>query len=123
VTSDAQVHYANMRGGNFDVAGAGWVADFNDPRNFLFLFLSDNDLNDSGYNNPAFDALIHQADQEQDLAKRGQLLAQAEALLLKDVPVIPNRFQVTLNLVQPYVKGWVTNVTNTNRTRWLSIER
>jgi len=30
---------------------------------------------------------------------------------------------VTLNLVQPYVKGWVTNVANTNRTRWLSIER
>ena len=123
VTSDAQVHFANMRAGNFDIAGAGWVADFNDPRNFLFLFLSDNDLNDSGYNNPAFDALIKQADQEQDLAKRGQLLAQAEALLLRDVPVIPNRFQVTLNLVQPYVKGWVTNVSNTNRTRWLSIER
>lgn len=123
VQSDAQVHFANMRAGNFDVAGAGWVADFNDPRNFLFLFLSDNDLNNSGYNNPAFDALIHQADQEQDLAKRGQLLAQAEALLLRDVPVIPNRFQVTLNLVQPYVKGWVTNVSNTNRTRWLSIER
>jgi len=123
VTSDAQVHFANMRAGNFDIAGAGWVADFNDPRNFLFLFLSDNDLNDSGYNNPAFDALMNQADQEQDLAKRGQLLAQAEAMLLKDVPVIPNRFQVTLNLVQPYVKGWVTNVSNTNRTRWLSIER
>jgi oligopeptide transport system substrate-binding protein len=123
VQSDAQVHFANMRAGNFDIAGAGWVADFNDARNFLFLFLSDNDLNDSGFNNPEFDALIKQADEEQDLTKRGQLLAQAEALVLKDVPVIPNRFQVTLNLVQPYVKGWVTNVSNVNRTRWLSIER
>jgi oligopeptide transport system substrate-binding protein len=123
VQSDAQVHFANMRAGNFDIAGAGWVADFNDARNFLFLFLSDNDLNDSGYNNPEFDALIQQADQEQDLTKRGELLARAEALVLRDVPVIPNRFQVTLNLVQPHVKGWVTNVSNTNRTRWLSIER
>lgn len=123
IQSDAQVHFANLRAGNFDIAGAGWVADFNDPRNFLFLFLSDNELNDSGYNNPEFDALIRQADQELDLAKRGQILARAEALLLRDVPVIPNRFQVTLNLVQPYVKGWVTNVSNTNRTRWLSIER
>ena len=123
VQSDAQVHFANLRAGNFDIAGAGWVADFNDPRNFLFLFLSDNELNASGYSNPAYDALIQRADQELDLAKRGQLLAQAEAMLLKDVPVIPTRFQVTLNLVQPYVKGWVTNVTNKNPTRWLSMER
>jgi oligopeptide transport system substrate-binding protein len=117
------VHFANLRAGNFDIAGAGWVADFNDARNFLFLFLSDNNLNDASYKNPEFDALIQQSDQELDTAKRGQLMAQAEAILLRDVPVIPNRFQVTLNLVQPYVKGWVTNVSNVNRTRWLSIER
>jgi oligopeptide transport system substrate-binding protein len=123
IQNDAQVHFANLRAGNFDIAGYAWVADFNDPRNFLFLFLSDNELNDSGYRNPAFDALVHQADEELDLGKRGQLLAQAEAVLLKDVPAIPTRFQVTLNLVQPYVKGWVTNVSNVNRTRWLSIER
>jgi oligopeptide transport system substrate-binding protein len=123
VQSDAQVHFANLRAGNFDVAGYAWAADFNDPRNFLFLFLSGNELNDSGYRNPAFDALIRQADEELDLAKRGQVLAQAERLLLRDVPVIPNRYQVTLNLVQPHVKGWVTNVSNVNRTRWLSIER
>ena len=123
VQTDPQVYSSNLRAGNFDIAGYGWVADYNDARNFLFLFLSDNELNYGKYKNPAFDALIAQSDQEQDLEKRGQLLAQAEALLLKDVPLIPNRFQVTLNLVQPYVKGWVTNVSNTNRTRWLSIER
>jgi len=123
VQIDPQVYSSNLRSGNFDIAGYGWLADYNDPRNFLFLFLSDNELNYGKYKNPAFDALIHQSDQEQDLEKRGQLLAQAEALLLKDTPIIPNRFQVTLNLVQPYVKGWVTNISNTNRTRWLSIER
>ena len=123
VQIDPQVYSSNLRSGNFDIAGYGWLADYNDPRNFLFLFLSDNELNYGKYKNPAFDALINQSDQEQDLEKRGQLLAQAEALLLKDTPIIPNRFQVTLNLVQPHVKGWVTNISNTNRTRWLSIER
>ena len=57
------------------------------------------------------------------MTKRGQLLAEAEALALKDAAWIPTRFQLTLNLVQPHVKGWITNVNDTNRTRWLSIEK
>jgi oligopeptide transport system substrate-binding protein len=123
VQTDPQVYFSNLRAGNFDIGAYAWVADYNDPRNFLFLFLSDNELNYGKYKSAEFDALIHQSDQELDLEKRGRILAQAETLLLKDMPIIPNRFQVTLNLVQPYVKGWVTNVTDTNRTRWLSIER
>jgi oligopeptide transport system substrate-binding protein len=123
VSTEAQGYFANLRTGNFDIAGSSWLADYNDPRNFLFQFLSGNELNFSGYKNPAYDALIHQSDQEQDLVKRGQILAEAEAILLKEVPVIPNQYLVTRNLVQPYVKGWTTNVMNTNRTRWLSIER
>jgi len=121
--SDAQVYNLNLRSGNFDIAGYAWVADYNDPRNFLFLLLSDNELNYGHYKNPQFDALIKQSDQEQDLAKRGELLAKAEAIALKDMPWIPTRFQVTLNLVQPYVKGWSTNINDMNRTRWLSIDR
>jgi len=123
VPTEGQVSFANIRTGNFDIAGNSWAADYNDPRNFLFVFLSDNELNFSGYKNLAYDALIHQSDQEQDLVKRGQILAQAEAILLKEAPVIPNQYQVTRNLVQPYVKGWTTNVMNVNRTRWLSFER
>jgi oligopeptide transport system substrate-binding protein len=83
VQTDPQVYSSNLRAGNFDIAGYGWVADFNDARNFLFLFLGDNELNYGKYKNPAFDALISQSDQEQDLEKRGRLLAQAEAMLLR----------------------------------------
>jgi oligopeptide transport system substrate-binding protein len=123
VQLDAQVYSSNLRTGNFDIAGYAWIADFNDPRNFLFLLLSDNELNFGHYKNPEFDALIKQSDQEQDLKKRGEILAKAEAIALKDVPWIPTRYQVTLNLVQPYVKGWVANVSDKNRSRWLSIDK
>jgi oligopeptide transport system substrate-binding protein len=85
--------------------------------------LSDNAMNYGRYKNPAFDALIKQSDQEQDPVKRGQLLAQSEAMALKDSPWIPTRFQVTTDLVQTYVKGWHANVSATNPTRWLSIEK
>src|SRR5215471_2067592 len=122
VQLDAQVYNSNLATGNFDIAGYAWVADYNDPRNFLFLLLSNNELNYGHYKSPEFDALIKESDQEQDLIKRGEILAKAEGIALKDVPWIPTRFQVTLNLVQPYVKGWVTNVSDKNRSRWLSVD-
>ena len=50
---------------------------------------------------------------------RGRMLAQAEAMALKDYPWIPVRFRTTQNLVQTYVKGWVDNGRDMHRTRWL----
>ena len=119
---ESKSYSANLSTGNYDVAAYAWLGDFNDARNFLFLFLSNNDLNYARYKNPAFDALIRQSDQEKDLTKRGTILAQAEALMLKDSPAIPTRFQVTTNVVRPYIRGWVTNIMDKNRTRWLSID-
>lgn len=123
VQIDAQSYSATLRNGDFDIAAGGWIADFNDARNFLYLLMTGNEMNYGRYSNPAFDALIAASDKEQDLVKRGAILADAERLALHDVPWIPTRFQVTLNLVRPYVKGWITNITNTNRTRWLSVEK
>jgi oligopeptide transport system substrate-binding protein len=123
VQIDVQSYSATLRNGDFDIAAGGWVADFNDARNFLFLLMTGNEMNYGRYSSAEFDALIRRSDQEQDLTKRGALLADAERLALKDVAWIPTRFQLTLNLVRPYVKGWVTNVNDKNRTRWLSIDR
>ncbi len=120
---DSKSYAINLQTGNFDVAAYGWAADFNDARNFLYLLMSDNAMNYGRYKNAAFDALIVQSDQEQDPAKRGQLLKQAEIMALKDSPWIPTRFQVTTDLVQTSVKGWQANVSATNPTRWLSLEK
>ncbi len=38
VNTDLKTHYALLRDkGDFDVARAGWIADYSDPQNFLFL--------------------------------------------------------------------------------------
>jgi oligopeptide transport system substrate-binding protein len=123
VQSEVQVNYLKLQEADFDIGGAGWVADFNDARNFLFLLMTDNDGQNYGrYSNPKFDALMAQADQEQDAARRGQLMAQAEAIALEEVAWIPTLYLVTSNLVRPYVKGWVANIGDQHRTRWLSID-
>ncbi len=122
VPVDAPIHSRNLRQGDFDLGAAAWFADFNDATNFLDLFRSRSGNNRGKYSNPKFDALIDAAQQETDLKRRGDILLAAEKVALKDYPWIPTRFRTTQDLVAPYVKGWVENVRDFNRTRWLWIE-
>ena len=35
--SEVKVHYNDLQEGNFQVARAAWIADYNDAQNFLYL--------------------------------------------------------------------------------------
>jgi oligopeptide transport system substrate-binding protein len=118
---DAQIHYRNLQLGQYEIGSAVWVADFNDASNFLDLLQSGSGNNYARHRNPAFDTALAAAQQEPDLKRRGALLLGAEKIALKDYPWLPWRFRRTQDLVQPYVKGWVDNIRDTHRTRWLWI--
>jgi ABC-type oligopeptide transport system substrate-binding subunit len=124
VNSDLKTHYALLRDkGDFDVARAGWIADYSDPQNFLFLGESDNKgLNYATWKNPDFDALMRQAARETDPAKRAGLLRQAEAVMLKDMPYIPLMFYGSKNLVSDKIEGWQPNVLDRHLSRYLSLK-
>ncbi|HVU21509.1 MAG TPA: peptide ABC transporter substrate-binding protein [Rhizomicrobium sp.] len=122
--SDSQIHYQNLRNHQFDAAWAGWVADYRDPKNYLFLFESTTtDMNYGTYSNPKFDALMAKSDNERNAKARSEYLAQAEQVVLDDAAVAPVFFGVTRDLVSPQVKGWISNNINVNRTRYLSLNR
>ncbi len=123
VQVEPSIAYQRLRQHDFDLANASWVADYNDAYNFLGLLLTgDSGMNYSQYRNPRFDALMAASQKESDAAKRGQLMLEAEKLALKDFPIVPYRYSVTPDLVQPYVKGWIANPKDVNITRWLSID-
>jgi oligopeptide transport system substrate-binding protein len=111
-----------MQQHDFDIANASWIADFNDASNFLDLLRSGGDNNYGGYSNPAYDALMDKAQQTVDLKQRGRLMEQAEQMALNDDAWLPCYFLLTMDIVQPWVKGWIPNIRGFNRTRWLSIE-
>ena len=122
--ADLATHYAALRdGADYDVARAGWIGDYNDPQNFLFLFESDNlGFNYSRYDNPEYDALMDEASKETDLEARAEILKKAEAMLMEEVGVIPIFFYTSKNLVSPKLKGWKDNIQDAHATRWMSIE-
>jgi oligopeptide transport system substrate-binding protein len=120
---ELQDQLVDMQQGNFQLGDTAWVADFDDASNFLDLLRCGNPQNLGQYCNPAFDALMRKAQQQPDDDVRGKILSSAEELGLSEYAVIPLFFNVTQNLVKPYVKGWISNPQDINSTRWLTIAR
>lgn len=86
---------------DYNIARMGWLGDFNDAINFLELYYSaTGGNNDTGWENKEFQALLDQSATETDAAKRQDLLKQAEAIFMDEMPVIPVYF---------YTNNWVQN--------------
>jgi oligopeptide transport system substrate-binding protein len=123
VNLDVASHYGYLQeGGKFNVARAGWVADYADAENFLALSISSNKtFNYSKFNNAEYDALMTMSYEEKDPAARSKLLHEAETILMKEQPVAPLLTQADLWLVSNRVKGWVDNAANEHLSRFLSV--
>ena len=96
---------------------AGWIGDYNDAYTFSELLHSKHGINDSAYNNPAYDALLEQAAVEGDFERRRELLQEAEELMLQDQPIMPNYFYVSKKMVSPRVDGFQTNIMDHHYTK------
>ena len=99
------------RAGDYDIARAGWVADFKDPINFLEMFDSKSENNDSKWFDEHYDAMLAAARAEVDADRRMQLLREAELYLLENAPMIPIYFYVQNYLCAPELQGYVLNET------------
>ncbi|MDE9434920.1 oligopeptide ABC transporter substrate-binding protein OppA [Xenorhabdus bovienii] len=92
--------------GNYDIARAGWCADYNEPTTFLNVKLSYSSNNTAHYKSEAFDALMKEALKVKSDAERVEIYKQANALIDKDSAVVPLYYYVSTRLVKPYVGGY-----------------
>jgi len=123
ISTDARTHFAFLREkGAYDIARAGWIADYNDPQNFLFLFEGGNGgLNYPSWAHAKYDALMKSAARELNLAARAGILREAETLLLAEAPVAPLLFYTNRILISPKLSGFTPNLRGANATRFMSI--
>lgn len=124
INTDGRTHFAFLRErGDFDVARAGWIGDYSDPQNFLFLLQSDNKgFNYARYENAEFDKLMKDAEVETDLQKRAAILLRADEIMQRDQPYASVLFYSTKNLVSPKLKGFSSNLRGAYATRFYRIE-
>lgn len=95
---------------DYDICRAGWVADLLDPKVFLELWTEGHSMNRTSWHRPAYDALIEQASQAPDLAGRLKHLAEAEGILMEEMPIMPLYHYSSKYLRSPRVTGYDPNV-------------
>lgn len=120
--SEAKVHWNLLEVHDFQVAYNAWQMDYNDAKNFFFQFqAAAEQMNNSQYDNRAFERLLADADKEPDITARATILGKAQAMMLADLPAMPLLFPYQRHLVKSYVTGWNDNPRDVNRTRWIDI--
>jgi oligopeptide transport system substrate-binding protein len=102
---DFQTKLKREQSGDYQVSRSGWMGDFMDPITFLGLWWSECAFNDVKYNNPEYDALIKEAKSTNDQNVRMAAMKKAEAILMKDMPVIPIYFYTQPFTVKSNVSG------------------
>ena len=106
LTEEFQVFLANRKDRHrWDMARLAWWADYEDPESFLDVLANDSPQNDPDYRSPEFNRVLDGARVESDPNHRLESLRRAEALLLRDYPIIPIYFYGTARLVKPYLGG------------------
>lgn len=101
-----QVLISEMDSGNYDIFLLSWIGDYLDPATFLKIMRTGDGNNRTGYGNPVYDDLLARANQVASMEQRYALLAEAEALLLKDLPILPVTWARNMYLIHPDVRNW-----------------
>ena len=91
---------------DYQIARAGWCADYNEASTFLDLMQSESGYNDAKYNNPEVDALLAHA----KTADNPQAdYTAVEQIIARDVPIIPIYHYSADKMLRHTVKGWAYN--------------
>jgi len=124
LNTDTKTHYGHLeQHGDFDIARAGWIADYKDPENFLALCKTGTGNNYSEYSDKDYDALMAKAAAAADPAERMKDLSDAEAIgVARDLCVVPLLYYGFHNIVSSKIKGWEANVMDIHPTRFMSKE-
>lgn len=105
-----KVYLDSQRTLDYDVVRSSWIGDYPDPNTFLDVFVTGGENNRTGWGDARYDALIEEARHELDPRRRLELLAEAEAILLEELPILPIYHYVSRNLVDPRLGGFFENV-------------
>ncbi|MDH5410665.1 MAG: peptide ABC transporter substrate-binding protein, partial [Alphaproteobacteria bacterium] len=116
------VHYGDLGLGEFDIARAGWTADFNDPMAVLELLQSKNErFNYGAFADERFDRLLAQANMKTNPPERAIDFYRAHERAKELFPVVPLYQHASRNLVGATVTGWNDNIEDIHPSRFLNL--
>jgi oligopeptide transport system substrate-binding protein len=97
---ERKMFYERISKKQYQLAAGSWIADFNDPINFLEVFkYKDGSTNNTGWENPKYIERLNLSAVCKDPEERKKLLQEAEHLLMEQMPLIPI-FHFALNYLE-----------------------
>ena len=94
----------------YHISRSGGGSEVADPSDFLDGYTSGSGMNNTGWKNAEFDALVKRGKTAADPLERYGLFQQAEKILIDEVPIIPIYYYTKIYLRSPRVKGWKDNL-------------
>lgn len=105
-SQDFTVYLTSQHRMEYDLALAGWNADYYDPATFIDMWVTGGGNNETGWSNAGFDGLVARAKQTADAGERLRILHDAEVILMREAPVLPMYYGTRTRLIHPAVKRW-----------------
>ncbi len=104
---DFKTHVQKLQSRDYEIAITSWIAQFEDPVSLLDRFrYADHSKNYPGWEHPLYSASLAQANASQE---RGKLLAEAEAILVEELPLTPLYHWKSPTLSGPRIKKIATS--------------
>jgi oligopeptide transport system substrate-binding protein len=105
---ESKAYQAAYKDKDYELAFGGWGADYPDPQNWMAsLFGCKASNNKYNYCDQQFDQASAKGDTGTDLNQRLQAYAQAQQILVQDLPVAPLFYRGRMVLVKPWVQNLV----------------
>jgi oligopeptide transport system substrate-binding protein len=107
---------------DYQIARAGWGADYVDPNSFLELPVTDGGNNETGWSNAEYDRLIAEAARTPNPTRRFELFQQAEAIFLDELPMLPIYFYTRPTLIHPAVRNFFPTALDLHPWKYIHLE-
>ena len=117
VNQEWKVYLDALKRLDYDIARGGWIGDYVDPNTFLDLWRTGDENNHTGWSDAGFDGLIDKAAQTPDPAARLTVLHAAEAILMRELPVMPIYNYAEFHLLRVEIDGWQANLRDVHLAR------
>lgn len=111
-TLEWKVYYTTVRNGNYRIARVGWESIIVDAHDFVDQLRTGSANNWTGWSDAEYDRILTSSERTLSKEERFQLIQQLDAIIEREVPIIPLFHRTHRALVNPAVKRWPDNAIN-----------
>jgi len=120
---EKKVYFDRISKKNYTLALGDWIADFNDPINFLEVFTKDAGTNNTNWSSPSYGELLQTSYETADKEQRKKILKRSEELIMNEMPVIPLCHYTLLYVQDAELKDVVLTTMGSIDFKWAHVDK